>query len=55
MLHLQKNIEKSSSQKPQGGCSWKFTEMFITFASTKIMFFIAIARVFCGYGNLKFP
>ena len=38
MLNLQKILKISSPQKPKGGWSGKFTEMFITFASTKTFF-----------------
>ena len=39
MLNLWTNIKKSSPQKPLGGWSWNFADMFITLAFTTIMFF----------------
>ena len=52
-LNLQKNIQKSSPQKPLGGWSWNSVEMFITLASTRNMFFVAVFMCFRHYGNLK--
>ena len=55
-LNLRKNIQKSSPQKPQG--EWAeldFTEMFITFASTKGAFLLPLLVCFRRYGNVHFP
>ena len=51
-LNLRKNIEKSP-QKPSGGWSWNFVEMFITLASTKFLFFIAVTLVLLLLWQLK--
>ena len=40
-----KNIQKSSSQEPYGGWRRNFAYMFMTVASTLILFYIVVAHV----------
>ena len=37
-----KNVLKSSSQKPYGGCSRNLAYLLSTLPSTKVMFFISV-------------
>ena len=52
--NLQKNIKKSTPQKLFGGYRWNFAELFLTIASTKILFFI-ILRQKNWRGIMLFP
>ena len=54
-INSQKIKKKSSPQKSKGGWSWNFAEMFITLASTKIVFLLPLLICFHFYGNWKFP
>ena len=56
-LNLKNNIKKSSTctLKAFGDKAETFAEMFITLASTKMVFLLSLLMCFRCYGNLKFP
>ena len=53
--NLWKQYSKIFSSEAKRGWSWKFTEMFILFAFTKVVFLLPLLKCFRRCGNLKFP
>ena len=45
-LNLRKILKNSSPQRLYGGWSWNCAKMFVALASTKLLFFIAVAYAF---------